>query len=34
MVTSVLEGRLEQEDVEEDIDLDMLAKRKSPKRFG
>jgi hypothetical protein len=29
MAISVLEGRLEQEDVQEDIDLDMLAKRKS-----
>jgi len=34
MVTSVLAGRLEQEDIEEDVDLDMLAKRKSSKRTG
>ena len=28
MVTSVLESRLEQENADEDVDLDMLAKRK------
>jgi hypothetical protein len=34
MATSVLEGRLQQEDVEEEIDLDMLAKCKSSKRMS
>jgi len=34
MLTSVLEGTLHQEDAEEDIDLDMLAKRKSSRRIS